>query len=121
MVDLIIGRNQNIFDEVVTTDYDVGDGVAITIAAANPKRTHFTVVLGPESVNQDVHIRYYPAGDDNEKHGEDLLTRKVTSNDGFYVHRHTMNGDHPYTGEISAISEQGTHKITVTEMVFDPP
>ncbi len=120
-MELLIGRNQNTFDEVVTTDYDVGDTDAITIAAPNPLRTHFTVVLTGEDLNQDVHIRYYPAGDDNEKHGEDLLVRRIQGNQRFYILRHTMKGDHPYTGEISAISEQGTHKITVTEMVVTPP
>lgn len=112
-----LGRTRNVSDTVVTNTYTINSTTATKIADVNDRRVYFSATLAPGNDDIDVIIRYYPAAQDNTKHGTDVLTRYRASNDNRFHLRHVMTPDTIYTGEISAICQSGSVDIFVTEFV----
>lgn len=110
----IKGGNRNTNDEAVVTRIPVDSVTPVVLSASNPDRMYFSVCLAPDVVDVDLAVRCYPAVDDTNVDGV-ILTRKVTGNDGFFRPSWTMPPESPYTGEISALSMNGTHDVIVTE------
>ena len=110
----IIGRNINSNDAASVTSVQINSVTATTISLPNSERVSFSVSLDENSVDVDVAIRYYPAAQDNDFVG-DVLKRFTLGNNNLYKSNHKMCTDNIYTGEISAISDNGTHNIYITE------
>jgi len=103
------GRNQNLNDQA-----EVGGGIelnsttSIVIAAANPERTVFHV--NNNDSLRSCWIKLQPAAADDDKKG---IYLSGSTRDG--AKSWDMPSDNIYTGEISAIAEQGTPTVYVTE------
>lgn len=110
----IIGRNINSNDTASVTAVQINSVTATTISIANSERISFTVNLDEAHVDADVAIRYYPATQDNDFTGT-VLTRYTLGNSNLFNPIHKMCVDNVYTGEISAISSNGTHTLYITE------
>jgi len=93
----------------VPSGISVGQSVSVTLLAANPNRKYMYFAV-PESDNgKQVWIRLYPSSDDNLKRGIILYeTDKGPTT-------HAISGELIYTGEVSAISEDDTNDVFVTE------
>jgi hypothetical protein len=113
-VTLKTGRNINSNDVASVTSIPINSVTPTTIAVANGDRISFSVCLEPGNVDVDVAIRYYPAAQDSNFMG-DVLTRFTQGNNNLFNPVHRMDVDNPYYGEVSAISENGTHNIYITE------
>ena len=104
----MIGRNQNKNDEA-----SVNEGVAldattsVVIAAANPDRIAFHV--NNNSAVSGAWVKLQAASIDNDKKGI-FLEKSVLG-----INQWDMPTDNIYTGEISAIAENGTPSVFVTE------
>ena len=111
-----IGRNVNEISVVSTTTIEVNDTTATILSVRNLKRSYFTIMMATNVLTSAVvHIRYYPAGDDNLKHVTDILTKLTTGNKPLLNDRHVMHHDEIFTGEISAITDVGTFDLDITE------
>lgn len=108
------GRNKNTNDVASVAEVTINSVTATTIAIENPDRLFFEADIESGNVDVIVYLRLYAASVDNTKKGI-VLTRKVSSNDGFFRVNWSMPPDNIYTGEISAISETGTFNLYVTE------
>ena len=107
-------RTTNTNDVAIVTSVQINSVTATTISVSNSDRISFTASLDENSVDVDVAIRYYPAAQDNDFMG-DVLKRFTQGNNNLYKSNHKMCTDNIYTGEISAISNNGTHNIYITE------
>lgn len=110
----IIGRNINSNDTATVTAIQINSVTATTISISNGERVSFTANMDEAKVDADIMIRYYPAAQDNDFKGH-LLTRYTLGNSNLFNPIHKMCVDNVYTGEISAISSNGTHTLYITE------
>ena len=101
------GRTSNTNDAANVVAISVGDGGAVTLSPPNSRRIHFHVDNG--DADKGVWIRMYPASQDNTKRGIYLGDVEKSKSEW------EMPTDNPYTGEISAIAEEDTHDVFVTE------
>lgn len=111
----LLGRNRNILELPSHSIITLNSVTATIIAAPNPMRQFFVATLFPGISDENVFIRYYPAGTDNIQQGVDVLTRRLSGNDNLFHPRHEMNESSIYPGEISAISLEGLVDILVGE------
>lgn len=109
-----IGRNRNINGVATSTIVTINSVTATTISIANPSRIFFNATLAPSVGNEDAFIRLYPAAVDNIQKGI-VLIRDTFGNSNLFVPTWEMPTDNIYTGEISAISLNGTFDLLVTE------
>jgi hypothetical protein len=114
MSEVMIGRNTNTHDVATVTSVTVNSVTATTLAVANEKRIFFHVSLEPGVTNEDAFIRLYPAGTDDLSKGM-VLSRDTFGNSNLFKPAWEMTPDNVYTGEISAISLNGTFNLLVTE------
>jgi hypothetical protein len=110
----MIGRNVNSNDTANVKVIEVNSVTATTIAIENADRMSFNACLSPNLIDLNIIIRYYPAAQDNILRG-DVLTRVTAGNNNLFRPTHNMDTDNIYTGEISAISVNGTHDLYITE------
>jgi len=108
------GRNVNSNTEASVTTVEINSVTATVIAVANNQRISFRTCLAPDTIDEDVVIRYYPAATDNIFQG-DALTRHTAGNANLFNPTHIMDKDNMYYGEISAMTLSGTHELFVTE------
>lgn len=104
----LIGSNFNVSDESITpSGILVGSDVAVTLVPSTPiDKPHIRVsFFNPDK--EDVFLRFYPAGQDNEKRGEVL--RKDTT---LVIELPNMP-----TTEISAIREKGGEKDVYVQYI----
>ena len=113
-MDSLRGRNRNTATEASVTTVEVNENTASVVAVANPARIHITINLDGGTAEEEVFVRFYPAGDDDLKKGL-VIKRKIIGATSINDPRVSMDGDNVYTGEISAISESGTFDVHVTE------
>ena len=111
---LKIGRNINTNDVATVTRVPINSVTATTIAPANPDRIHLSVCIAYNTFDVDVAVRAYPAATDNNLDGE-MLTRHTLGNANLFRPSWSMPTDNPYTGELSAISQNGPVDVIVTE------
>lgn len=104
-----IGRNQNISDDAAISIISINDATSTTLSAANPRRVFFYV--SNNSASAEAWIKLQAASVDNDKKGIFLGKKADPPRDW------TMMQDTPYTGEISGISESGTHDVYLTEYI----
>lgn len=108
------GSNRDTNDTATVTRVTINSVTATIIAASNQDRFHCSVDLEPGTTNATAYIRLYPAATDNLKDGRPLI-RLLSGNDSILKSSWVMAGTKIYTGEISAISENGTFDLLVTE------
>lgn len=109
-----IGRNRNSNSHATVTEVVINSVTATTISLANEARISFSVCASPSVIDFNIAIRYYPAADDNTFKGH-VLSQFTLGNNNIIQLAHNMCTDNIYTGEISAISDSGTHAIFITE------
>jgi hypothetical protein len=110
----MVGRNVNSNDTADVKVIEINSVTATTISIPNDKRISFSACLSPNLIDLNIIIRYYPASQDNILRG-DVLTRVTAGNNNLFRPVHSMDTDNIYTGEISAISVNGTHDLYITE------
>lgn len=109
-----VGRNINSNTEASVRTIEINSVTATTISAINLERIFFHVSLEPGITNEDAFIRLYPAGTDDLSKGM-VLSRDTFGNSNLFKPAWEMTPDNVYTGEISAISLNGTFNLLVTE------
>ena len=103
-----LGKNRNVHDEAVISDgVELNNSTIVTIAAANDQRIFFHV--NNNSSLQAAWIKLQAASVDDDKKGIILLKRLEPNG------RWEMPSENIYTGEISAIADNGTPTVYVTE------
>ena len=103
-----IGRNRNTNDTAtVTTGFTLNSTTSTVISAANINRLMFHV--NSDFSDKACWIRLYASSDDNLKRGVFLHEKEKG------VTHWDMPIDNIYTGEISAIAEEGAPIVYVTE------
>lgn len=104
----VTGRTSNVNDTAtVASAIVLSNTTTTTIAAANPKRMYFYV--DHAGSNMSVRVKLQAASVDDDKKGIFL-----SSSEKGRIHWE-MQSDNIYTGEISAIADNGTPIIFVTE------
>lgn len=111
---LKVGRNSNKNSVASVTRVQINSVTATTIALPNPDRIYFSVCLAHGTIDVDAVIRCYPATTDNNYDGE-VLTRHTLGNANLFRPDWAMTPDNIYTGEVSAISINGTFDLIITE------
>ena len=100
------GRNSNTNDVATITTIVLNDSTSTTVAPPNVNRT-FIHITNADAVKA-AWVKLQPASVDNDKKGVFLAARG--SGPGL-----TMTPDNIYTGEISAIADQGSDTVYITE------
>lgn len=108
------GRNKNTNDVAIVNTVTINSVTPTTISVVNLNRIYFSATLAPGIDDVDAFVRLYPSAQDNIKHGE-VLTRRLSGNDNLFTPKFTMMVDNNYTGEISAMSLNGTFDLMITE------
>ena len=108
------GRNINFNDVASVTTVTINSVTPTVIAVVNDKRICFSAFLEPGTVDVNAVIRYYPAAQDSTFQGY-VLTRYTSGNNNLFRPDHKMDIDNPYYGEISAMSQNGTHNLYIIE------
>ena len=108
------GRNRNTNDTASVQVIEINSVTAKVLSLPNNGRFYFSVNLESGISTQSAFIRLYPASTDNAKKGI-LLSRTTAGNDNISLLEWAMPIDNVYTGEISAISENGTFNLIITE------
>jgi len=104
----VIGSNSSRGDEVTQVDsYVLNSATAIIIAVTNERRLFFHV--DNNFSDKAAWVRLYPAAQDNIKRGIFINGKEQGRTDW------EMPPGSIYTGEISAIAEEGVPTIYVTE------
>lgn len=111
---LKIGRNRNTNDEAVVTTVEVNDTTATILLAANDNRIGVVINLNGGTADEEIYIRYFAAAVNNNKQGI-IIKRKIIGATSINDATWEMTGDNIYTGEVSAISEEGTFNVHITE------
>jgi hypothetical protein len=104
----VSGRNKNVNNVANVLDpVTVGSLVSVVVLPANPDRMY--VQINNNNSVQHCWIKLQPASQDNDKKGI-FIHRLGGGNDTW-----EMPTDNIYTGEICAISDNGSSDIYVTE------
>lgn len=98
-----IGRTRNFNDEAeLPSGIALNNLTSVTVTVANSKRMNFTL---SNASNQQIWVKLQAASVDDDKKGIAILRG------GFYE----MPTDNIYTGEVSAIAENGSPTVYLTE------
>lgn len=98
-----VGRNTNRNDTAtLSSAIALNASTSTTVSVADDTRINFTI---SNNSSQDVWLKFQAASVDNDKKGIFLFKRTI----------YEMPTDNIYTGEISAIAENGTPNVFVTD------
>lgn len=104
----VFGRNKNVNNVANVLDpVAINQTTTVTVLPANDQRMY--VQINNNDSTKDCWIKLQPASQDNDQKGI-FMHRRGGGNDTWQ-----MPTDNIYTGEISAISEDGNANIYVTE------